>query len=96
MFASGVPTAEKPQASKFYILANGPNAKEEHALAFTNYQTYLRSTSILIPLPPALYRPLPVWLKRSVLLDFPMYRFDEGTDGKAALEDERKKMGGDA
>lgn len=58
-----------------------------------NYQAYLQSTSILIPLPPALYCPLPVWLKRSVLLDFPVYQFHEGTDRKAALEEERRRLG---
>jgi hypothetical protein len=31
----------------------------------------------LIPIPPALYRPLPTVVKRTILLDFPFYRFDE-------------------
>jgi hypothetical protein len=89
MFASGVPTAEKPQARKFYLLSHGPNRQEEHSKAWTNYRDYLRSTSILIPMPPFLYRHLPVFIKRTLLLDFPMYQFDEKSDGPRAVEDER-------
>lgn len=90
MFASGVPTAEKPQAKRYYLLANGAEAKEEHRGAWARYQDYLRSTSIVVPLPPVLYRPLPAFVKRTLLLDFPMYAFDERTDGPAAIEEERK------
>jgi len=90
MFASGIPTAEKPQAKKYFLLSNGINAKDEHKTAWLRYQEYLRSTSILIPIPPALYRPLPKLLKM-VLLDFPMYNFDAESDGKKALEEERHR-----
>ncbi|PSS03732.1 hypothetical protein PHLCEN_2v3957 [Hermanssonia centrifuga] len=55
--------------------------------AWINYKKYLSETSVLIPLPPALYRPLPGWIKRTVLLDWGMYRFDEATDGKRALKE---------
>lgn len=54
-----------------------------------NYKRYLGRTSIVIPVPPGLYRPLPEWFKRTVLLDFPMFRFDEEKDGKAALDEQR-------
>lgn len=91
MFASGVPTAEKPQAKRFYLLTHGANAKEEHAAAWGKYKNYLRSTSILVPIPPVFYRPLPEFVKRTVLLDFPMYRFNERTDGPAAIEEDKKK-----
>lgn len=89
MFASGIPTAEKPTAKKYYLLANGSNAKDEHRGAWTKYKSYLNSTSILIPMPPAIYRRLPTIIKRSVLLDFPMYQFDENTDGPMAIEESR-------
>ena len=91
MFASGVPTAEKPTAQKYYLLSNGMNAKEEHHDAWQNYKAYLHSTSILIPLPPALYKRLPAIIKKTVLFDFPMYQFNESTDGPAAIEEDRKK-----
>ena len=91
MFASGIPTAEKPTAKKYFLLAKGAGAKEEYRDAWLNYKEYLRSTSVLIPLPPALYRPLPQLIKTALLFDFPMYRFDENTDGPEAIEEERKK-----
>ena len=95
MFASGVPTAEKPTAKKFYLMSHcaSPHASSESAPEFPDawpkYKAYLASTSLLIPLPPALYRPLPEWVKRTVLLDLPMFRFDEMKDGKKALQDAR-------
>ena len=93
MFASGVPTAEKPTAKKYYILSNGPDAKDEYRGAWGKYKQYLQSTSILIPIPPALYRPMPAILKRTIFFDFPMYQFDEHTDGAMAVEVERRKKG---
>jgi hypothetical protein len=69
LFFSGIPTAEKPQARRAY-LGGDAGAREE-------YRAYLDETSILIPLPPALYRPLPKVVKRTILLDFPFYQFDE-------------------
>ena len=54
-------------------------------------QAYLDRTSILIPIPPSVYKSLPRWVKQFVLLDLPMFQFDEHTDGKQALEEEQKK-----
>lgn len=93
MFASGVPTAEKPQAKKYYLMAYGANAEEEEGNSWRNYKGYKDQTSILVPLPPAIYKPLPHWIKTWILMDFPMYRFDEQKDGSAALEEERKAGG---
>jgi len=84
MFGSGVPTAEKPQARKFFLMSYGVNAKDEHANSWRQYKEYLKKTSILIPLPPALYRRLPGIIKSTLLLDFTIYRFDEEKDGAAA------------
>ncbi|KDQ06856.1 hypothetical protein BOTBODRAFT_192793 [Botryobasidium botryosum FD-172 SS1] len=92
LFGSGIPTAAKPQAKKFFLLTHSPQAKEEHALAWSNYKGYLDRTSVLIPLPPPLYKPLPGAIKHTILLDFPMYRFDEEKDGAEALEEERSRM----
>ena len=68
LFFSGVPTAEKPQARRVYL--NGDSN------AWAAYRAYLDETSILIPIPPTLYRPLPKVVKRTILLDFPLYQFD--------------------
>lgn len=54
-------------------------------------QAYLNRTSILFPIPPSIYRRLPEIVKRTVLLDFPMFKFDEVRDGPAAIEEERTK-----
>lgn len=69
LFFSGIPTAEKPQARRVYLSGD--------ANAWVAYRAYLDETSILIPIPPTLYRPLPKVVKRTVLLDFPLYQFDE-------------------
>ncbi|KAL0579279.1 hypothetical protein V5O48_002733 [Marasmius crinis-equi] len=90
MFGSGMPTAEKSTARKYYLMSHGDNVRDENA--WKNYKHYLKSTSILIPIPPALYRPLPEFIKRSILLDFPFYQFDEGKDGQAAIEEVRESQ----
>lgn len=66
LFVSGLPLQERPGAKKRY--ENGNN--------WEGYKRYLESTSILIPLPPRLYRPAPVWVKRSVLMEWPLFVFD--------------------
>ena len=86
MFGTGLPTAEKPQAKKFYLMSYGINADADHQHAWTSYKAYLKETSILIPLPPALYRYIPSIFKKTLLLDFPIYEFDEERDGKVARE----------
>lgn len=58
---------------------------------WANYKRYLSRTSILIPIPPPLYRPLPEWIKRTILLDLPMYRFDEEKDGRKAVEESKRQ-----
>ncbi|PPQ72551.1 hypothetical protein CVT24_004889 [Panaeolus cyanescens] len=90
MFASGIPTAEKPTAKKFYLMSVGSAPQDEQA--WPRYEAFLKETSILIPLPPLLYRPLPAWVKRSILLDFPVYRFEPTTDGVQAVEQEEGNL----
>jgi hypothetical protein len=87
MFGSGLPTVEKPAAKKFFLMSNGPNADPALANAWQHYQAYLNNTSILIPIPPSVYRPLPQIIKRTILLDFPIYQFDEDKDGVAILHE---------
>lgn len=66
MFLSGLPLQERPGAKKRY----------EKGLKWPEYQEYLHRTSILLPFPPALYAKMPVFLKRTIFLEFPMYVFD--------------------
>ncbi|KAK6222770.1 hypothetical protein LQW54_000579 [Pestalotiopsis sp. IQ-011] len=82
MFVSGLPLSERPGAKKRY--ENGSN--------WEGYQRYLKRTSILVPLPPQLYERLPVIIKRTVLLEFPMYVFDpakhsDGAQGHRSAEE---------
>lgn len=47
-------------------------------------------TSILIPIPPALYAPIPSFIKSTLLFDFPFYKFNgEGEDAKKAVDEQR-------
>jgi len=66
MFISGLPLQERPGAKKRY----------ENGTRWDTYAEYLRRTSILIPFPPQLYAPMPVFLKRTLFCEFPMYVFD--------------------
>ncbi|KAL1946257.1 hypothetical protein VTO73DRAFT_15384 [Trametes versicolor] len=78
LFGSGVPTAEKPAAQKFHKMSYPDGASQDPApenAAWANYQAYRAQTSILLPLPPVVYRALPRWVKRTVLLDLPMYEW---------------------
>ncbi|KAJ6625015.1 DUF1295-domain-containing protein [Mycena sp. CBHHK59/15] len=85
MFGSGVPTSAKPQAKRFYLKSYGPTARQDDTVIWDQYKAYLRRTSILIPIPQILYKNLPTIVKKTVLLDFPMYQFDEHKDGPAAM-----------
>lgn len=67
MFVSGLTLQERPGAKRRF---------EKGGEGWVKYQRWLQRTSILIPLPPALYVRLPVWVKRTLLLEFPIYVFD--------------------
>jgi len=66
MFFSGLNLQERAGAKKRY----------ERGINWPAYERYLQRTSILIPFPPQLYAGMPVFLKRTVFLEFPMYVFD--------------------
>jgi len=87
IFASGIPTAEKPTAKKYFLMSQKP----EYADAWARYKAYLSRTSVLWPCSTTLYPKLPRWVKVAFFLELPMYRFDEQTDGRAALEEENAK-----
>lgn len=90
MFGSGIPTAEKPQARKVYLMAFGPRSTEQRPAVWNQYIVFRSRTSILIPLPPALYSRIPELLKKTIFLDFPMYEFRE-KDKLEALQDVRDR-----
>jgi steroid 5-alpha reductase family enzyme len=66
MFVSGLPLQERPGAKKRYESGNH----------WDSYAEYSKRTSILIPFPPQLYVRMPVILKRTIFLEFPLYVFD--------------------
>lgn len=100
LFLSGVPTAEKPSQKKYYLMSHGPDGgktlepfgktqREEDP--WKRMKAFRDRTSLLLPMPTQFYRPLPQWIKSYILLDLPMFRFDESKDGPKAIEEERKK-----
>lgn len=66
MFVSGLTLQERPGAKKRY--ESGKN--------WDSYLVYLNRTSMLIPFPPQLYVKMPLSLKRTIFLEFPIYVFD--------------------
>ncbi|KAM0748107.1 DUF1295-domain-containing protein [Meredithblackwellia eburnea MCA 4105] len=88
-FVSGLPLAEKPTSQRYYLLTHGPDP--EPGDKWSEYKAYLSRTSILLPIPPSVYRRFPESVKKTVLLDFPMFAFREDVDGPKAVEEARKK-----
>lgn len=80
MFVSGLPLSERPGAKKRYEKGEGWEA----------YAKYLNETSILIPMPPAVWKRLPVLVKRTVGLEFPMYVFDPAKHADQGKVQERQ------
>lgn len=93
LFVSGLPLQERPGAKKRY----------EKGIKWPEYERYLHSTSILIPFPPQLYGRLPIFLKRTLFLELPLYVFDpakhldankrhasEAEEGRAGQSDEER------
>ncbi|CAM9735522.1 unnamed protein product [Sphacelaria rigidula] len=70
LFASGIPTVESSWDKKY----GGSES----------YWDYKERTSILIPMPPALFKPLPQFVKAWFLFEWPMYQ----GDGVVTLTDE--------
>lgn len=66
MFVSGLTLQERPGAKKRY----------EKGVGWPAYEKYLHDTSIMFPMPPGIWSRLPVIVKRTVGLEFPIYVFD--------------------
>lgn len=69
LFVSGLTLQERPGAKKKFE-ADGPGGTQ-----WRQFQSWLDGTSILIPMPPALWRVLPPFVKRTVGLEWPIYVF---------------------
>lgn len=70
LFVSGLTLQERPGAKKKYE-ADGPNGEK-----WLEYKRYTERTSILFPMPPAIWERLPTILKRTIFLELPIYVFD--------------------
>ena len=70
LFVSGLTLQERPGAKKKYE-ADGPDGE-----GWKQYKRWTERTSILFPIPPQLYAPLPMIVKRTVLCEWPLYVFD--------------------
>ena len=66
LFISGLTLQERPGAKKRY----------EKGTAWPAYKKWLDETSILIPMPPAIWKMLPTIVKRTVGFEWPIYVFD--------------------
>jgi len=87
LFVSGLPTSEKPVQNRYFSLAH----ENGEMRVWEDYQEYLNSTSIMIPFPPSIYRKLPSWLKRTVLIDFPIFNLSLVEQHRALKEADAKR-----
>ena len=84
MFVSGLTLQERPGAKKRYESGNN----------WESYKRWTEQTSILIPFPPQLYKHLPIFLKRTLFLEFPIYVFDPAKHSdKKAVDDSAAENG---
>jgi len=81
---SGLPLQE-PQAQKKMYKSDKRD----------QYAAYLAKTSIVLPIPPALYRPLPKAIKRTILLDFPFYQYDPSKDDERDADAQERGQSGE-
>lgn len=93
LFVSGLPLQERSGAKKKYSVDGARDGP-----VWTEYRTWTERTSILLPLPPQVYAPLPRWIKRAILLEWPMYVFDprkhaDDGDKTKVVEDEEDGRG---
>lgn len=79
LFVSGLTLQERPKAKRTYEKGEG----------WTEYSAYLERTSILLPFPPSIYRKLPVIVKRTLFLEFPIYVFDPAKHADGSNDEQR-------
>lgn len=69
LFVSGLTLQERQSAKKKYE-SDGPDGE-----GWLQYKRWTERTSILIPMPPAVWKALPQFVKRTVGFEWPMYVF---------------------
>ena len=80
LFVSGLPLQERPGAKKRYEKGSG----------WPQYEKYLHDTSILIPMPQAVWSKLPVIVKRTIGCEWPLYVFDPAKHADQSKVQERE------
>ena len=90
LFVSGLTLQERPGAKKKFE-KDGPDG-----LSWKQHRKWLESTSILIPMPPMVWRVLPTVVKRTVGCEWPIYVFEPNkhTDVKAVEEGRKRNRAG--
>ncbi|CAD6500067.1 BgTH12-04171 [Blumeria graminis f. sp. triticale] len=79
MFVSGLPISERATAKKQY----------ENKIHWEAYKLYTERTSILIPFMPSIYAKLPIKVKRTIFLEFPIYVFNPPNQANSEPPEER-------
>lgn len=97
MFLSGVPLAEKPTQKKYFMMSHSGDTLEPYNAQkeedpWRRYKSFKNRTSLILPIPSIIYKPLPQFVKTWILLDLPQYQFDEHKDGKEAIEEQERKQ----
>lgn len=90
LFVSGLTLQERPGAKKKYE-ADGPNGEN-----WLQYKRWTERTSILFPMPPAVWSRLPTILKRTVFLELPIYVFDPAKHADQKKVEDRQAEDGNA
>ncbi|KAK1809875.1 hypothetical protein LTR12_015765 [Friedmanniomyces endolithicus] len=85
MGLSGLTLQERPGAKKRY----------EKGIRWPEYEKWLNETSIMFPMPPAIWRNLPVIVKRTVGLEWPIYVFDPAKHADQSKVQERRAEEGE-
>ncbi|MBW0516140.1 hypothetical protein O181_055855 [Austropuccinia psidii MF-1] len=101
LFLSGLPPSERPVQKNIFVqsykskLSKNINQAQEGAQEedqWQQFQTYLDETSILIPIPKSIYRLIPSLIKKTLLLDWKIYRFDDkGPEAMTLMEEIRNE-----
>ncbi|KAK1072789.1 hypothetical protein LTR12_013786 [Friedmanniomyces endolithicus] len=85
MGLSGLTLQERPGAKKRY----------EKGIRWPEYEKWLNETSIMFPMPPVIWRNLPVIVKRTVGLEWPIYVFDPAKHADQSKVQERRAEEGE-
>lgn len=85
LFVSGLTLQERPGAKKKFE-KDGPDGP-----AWAQHRKWLESTSILIPMPPSVWRALPTIVKRTVGCEWPIYVFEPSKHADVKADEEGRR-----